>query len=118
MDPIMMPGMDLLARQLVAALRAHLAGGRPVPLEGSMVLWNAFGDLSATRTWHAAGPNPISFTEIEAYSRLMLLPLEPRHVATIRAMDAAWIDHRRGQTTDRPKPSGKITPAAFDAVFQ
>lgn len=110
---------DPLARRLVAALQAHLDGGPPVPPEGSLPLWNAFGALSAARTWHAAGPNPISYPEIAAYAVLMRWPFEPRHVAALRAMDRAWIAHvsRQGRQPGSRQPSGEISPALFDAMF-
>lgn len=120
---IMMPGLDPLVRQCVKALQAHLDGGRPVPPEGALPLWNAFCALSAARTWHASGPNPIGYPEIEAYARLMRWPFEPRHVAAIRAMDEVWIAHvdkRQAEASPeaRPKPSGDISPTIFDAVFR
>lgn len=109
--------MQSLAQRLVAAMREHLAGGPPLPPEGSAPLWNAFNALSAARTWHASGPNPISYPEIEAYARLMRWPFEPHHVAALRAMDAEWIAHVQRRTTGKPQPGGQLSPAVFDAVF-
>lgn len=58
-----------------------------------MPLWNAFQRLNATRSYHMAGPNPISFAEIEAFTRLIRQPLEPWQVAILLDMDAAWLGH-------------------------
>lgn len=121
-----MTGFDRLTTQLVAALRAHLAGGRPSVPEAGRPLWRAFCDLAGTRTWYAHGPNPITFAEIEAWCRVMREPLQPHHVEVIRALDAAWLEHARGQLAtpekDRKRavraPSGQeLTPALFDAVL-
>ncbi|GGG62755.1 hypothetical protein GCM10011415_06390 [Salipiger pallidus] len=67
------------------------------------------------------GPNPISFPEIEAYCRLMRLPLEPHHVEAIRAMDAMWIDRAyaksavpAGTKTLPQRSEHALTPAMFD----
>ena len=116
---------ERLRPQLVAALKAHLASGsKPVVLEAGELLWLAFGELSATRTTGFAGPNPITYAEIEAWARLNRWPLQPHHVAVIRALDDAFIEHVYAQ---RPGvPGGKVAlrssghavnPAAFDAVF-
>lgn len=84
--------MNRLKRQLCAAVRASLTGSKATPPEAGRTLWNAFQRLSAGRTYHAAGPNPIQHGEIEAFCRLRALPLAPRHVEILCAMDAAWLD--------------------------
>jgi len=112
-----------LEKLLVAALRRHLAGGKPVVPEAGVVLWNLFHEIGASRTYHAAGPHPISFAEIEAYARLHHWPLQPRHVAIIRALDDAWLEQAYAAMgapnagTPRRFPDQAINPAAFDAVF-
>lgn len=114
-----------LQRQILAALRDQLAGGSTRPPEGGVALWRAFASLSRARSWQAHGPNPISYPEIEAYCRLMRLPLEPRHVAIIRAMDEAWIEHAHDQLASRngkgpagQKSKSPLTSALFDALFR
>lgn len=107
---------------LVSVLRDHLAGSPSSVPEAGRLLWSIFADLSATRTYHMAGPNPISFAEIEAYCRLLRWPLEPHHVAIIRALDMAWLEHaqasRGGERKTVQRSSGQaVTPASFDAVF-
>ncbi len=65
--------MRALKRHLCAALRIQLRGGKALPPEAGLSLWSAFLDLSNTRTYHAAGPNPILMSEVAAYCRLMRL---------------------------------------------
>lgn len=122
--------MHRLETHLTAALRRHLTGGKPVVPEAGVLLWNLFMEISASRTYHAAGPNPISFAEIEAYCRLHRWPLQPHHVATIRELDDAWLEHayrkmqagggtKGGSTFDsnRYANAQPITAGGFDAVF-
>ena len=81
-----------LSRQLCAAVTAALSGGKVVRTpEAGLPLWNAFQRLNATRSYHMAGPNPISLAEIEAFTRLMRQPLEPWQVTILLDMDAAWL---------------------------
>ena len=115
--------MTRLHRLLCAALEAHLAGGKPRPPEGSGILWGAFLALSRARTCGPAGPNPISFTEIEAWSRLTRTPLEPQHVEIITAMDAIWMEkvYARSNAPEGVKALPQrsehgLTPALFDLV--
>lgn len=111
-----------LERQLCHVLRSHLSGSRaPVP-EAGRIAWGWFIDLCCTRTSNGFGPNPISYAEIEAYARLTRWPLEPRHIALIRAMDDVWLEHarktlHRGEEKPAPSSAPKISPQAFDAVF-
>lgn len=108
---------------LVAALKRHLGGDKPVVPEAGVLLWNLFIEISATRTYHAAGAHPIGFAEIGAYARLHCWPLQPHHVAIIRALDDAWLDHAyRKAAGGKPAKNfhgaqGEINPDAFDAVF-
>lgn len=100
--------LDQLERALCAAVKDRLAGGKTRPPEPGLLLWNVFQTLSAGRTYHAAGPNPIQFGEIEAFCRLKNLPLRPHHVETLQAMDAAWLGHAFSR---RPAPPGvKVLP--------
>jgi hypothetical protein len=108
--------------RLVDLLRSHLAGSPLRIPEAERLAWGWFVDLSATRTYHATGPSPIGYAEIEAYARLMRWPLEPRHVQLIRALDTVWLTHARrqqdGPAKPTPRSSGQtVNPAAFDAVF-
>lgn len=100
-----------LSDQMVTALQAHMASGNPRIPEAGRVLWQAFVALSRSRSYGGMGPNPISFGEMEAWCRLMRMPLEPHHVEIICALDQAWL-----RSEPPPKPRGGLTPGAFDAV--
>ena len=109
-----------MMRQMIGIARAA-AQGKPIRIpEGGRLLWRWFADLSASRTYHGAGPNPISYSEIEAYARLMRWPLRPDHVQMIRRMDDAFLAELMrslpgGTAYSRNAP--EITEEAFDAVF-
>ncbi len=116
--------MTRLERQLCAAVRASLSGGKMRPPEAGLPLWNAFRQLSSTRSYHMAGPNPLQPSEIEAFCRMMRLPLEPRHLRILLAMDQAWLGHAYakakapdGMKTLPPVSRHPISAALMDAVF-
>lgn len=112
-----------LSRQLCAAVTAALSGARVRPPEAGRPLWNAFQRLNATRTYHMAGPNPISFAEVEAFARLMRLPLEPWHVTILMDMDAAWLAGAQrakvpeGVKTLPPVSQQPLSAALLDVVM-
>ncbi|MXN48812.1 hypothetical protein GR138_26795 [Shinella kummerowiae] len=90
---------------LVAALREQLATGSSarIPAGGDLI-WQWFKDLSSTRTAHAAGANPISFAEMEAYFRLRRVSPGEHHVDILLAMDAVFLGHIHEGS--RPLPEG------------
>jgi hypothetical protein len=110
---------------LCEAIREDRPGNRAkIPL-GSAVLWGAFIHLSNARSMGQAGPNPVSFAEIEAYCRVMRMPLEPHHVGILLAMDDAWLKKvsRGGAIPEGVKTlpvasDHSITPAMFDLVLR
>ena len=115
--------MNDIQRLLCAEIARNLkAGDRPRIPAGGELLWCWFRDLHATRQVGYSGPMPISFGEIEAYARLNRLPMEPRHVAILRAMDRSFLE-----AIDETAPPGvkeasrvsgqKLTAAIFDACF-
>ncbi|MCE6960569.1 hypothetical protein LAZ40_16210 [Cereibacter sphaeroides] len=111
-----------LQTQICTALRQRLAGQKPRLPDAAGFLWGAFWQLSRCRTMHAAGPNPIGWTEIVAWARLMRVPLEPHHVAILTAMDDVWLDHAygaRGPGGQAPavQSSQPLTPQILDAMF-
>jgi hypothetical protein len=54
----------------------------------------AFAELSSARGSNGNGPNPISYTEIAAWAQLTGRTLTPWLVATLVAMDRAWLAAR------------------------
>lgn len=115
-----------LERHLCEALRLHLTGaGLAVP-EAGRVLWRVFIRLSEARAYSPIGPNPISFSEIDAWCRLMNVPLQPHHVSILRAMDVVWIDQfyarqapaPAGVKTLSPISKQPLTAALFDVAVQ
>lgn len=114
-----------LERQLGTGLTAILQGKSAPAMnpEAGRLAWGWFVDLHQTRTHGFAGPNPISFAEIEAYARLHRWPLAARHIDLIIALDRAYLAHANHSshlTGGNPQPRGseqKLSPAAFDAVF-
>lgn len=115
-----------LHRQLGEAMKQHLVTGKAPRLpEAGRLFWQWFGELNGGRTWHQAGPNPIGHAEIEAWARLSRWPLKPHHVAAIRALDDAWLEHfysKRAkpaseQKTLPPRSQHAVSPKIFDAIF-
>ena len=70
-----------------AQARAHLRGPDLPP--DARHAWAVFASLSRTRTMSSAGPNPISYLEIDAYCRVTHDRLTPLDVALIREADDA-----------------------------
>jgi hypothetical protein len=113
-----------LQKLLCAEVRRNLkAGDRPRIPAGGELLWRWFSDLCGTRQAGLNGPLPIAFNEIAAYAWLFTIPIEPRHVVVLKAMDAAFLDEIAEST---PPPGTKIAPrvsprplssALFDANF-
>lgn len=114
----------LLCTELKRQLDAKGMVVMAIPAGGEL-LWRWFLDLNRTRRAGLAGPEPISYGEIEAYARASGWPIEPRHVAILRAMDDAWMEHSRKRTAPAPegvKAMGPVsttpmTAGLFDAVF-
>lgn len=119
--------LSWLSDRLCEALRWQLAhpgrgDGPQVPWAGRR-LWSVFLDLNAARGSNGWGPNPISHSEIEAWSRLHREPVRPWELDILRAMDAAYLEHatqtasKGQQTPSQPSSSRPMSPALFDAVF-
>lgn len=114
-----------LQARLCDALAESLGGRRPVLPAGGELLWLWFLDLNRTRTYHAAGPNPLQYTEIKAYAALSGWPIEQHHVAILVAMDEAWLGYFRRSSTQTPDgvkimpPISKrpISAGLVDAMF-
>lgn len=113
-----------LEKAMVAALEQALATSQSVIVPpGGSLLWNWFMALNATRTWHMNGPNSISYADIEAYGHINRWSLAAHHVAILRAMDAAYVEHFYSkrvadkENATAPRPTGEISADLFDAVF-
>lgn len=110
----------LLSSEIIRNLKA---GDRPRIPAGGELLWKWFGDLSRTRPMGFGGPCPITYAEIDAYARLHRLPIEPRHVSVLVAMDRAFLDALdeskppEGVKTLPPISTRPVTSALFDAAF-
>jgi len=117
---------DRLSRQLCDALTAHLRSKEAPRLpDAGQALWKAFTALSAARGFHQYGPNPISFTEIEAWARLTRTPLQPHHVEIIRALDVVFLEHfapgKRAPDGVKAIPHRSphaLSPELFDAALR
>lgn len=114
-----------LQARLCDALAESLAGRKPVLPAGGELLWTWFLDLNRMRTYHAAGPNPLQYSEIRAYAALSGWPIAQRHVAILVAMDEAWMANLRTVSTQAPggvktmPPISKrpISAGLVDAMF-
>ncbi|REF67402.1 phage tail assembly chaperone [Paracoccus versutus] len=116
--------MSRLKDQLCAALRARLAGKRVIAPEAGWPLLDAFQALSVARSYGSAGPNPISWAELAAWSQVMRRPIEPAHAEIIMDLDQVWLEHasRGGKAPEGVKalaPVSKhpISAALLDAVM-
>lgn len=117
--------MSDISKLLCAELARNLtAGDRPRVPAGGELLWRWFQDLHGTRQVGFSGFQPLTYAEIDAYARLHRLPLEPRHVGILRAMDRAFfaaIDKAKppeGVKALPPISSRPMSAALFDAVMQ
>lgn len=116
---------SLLSKLMAEAVRRSLADNRmpPIPAGGDL-LWRWFCDLSAARSFHAYGPNPISWSDIRAYMAVSRWPIEPHHIAILLAMDRAYLEfdlaERRApvSSADNFRRSGRpLSTTLFDAMF-
>lgn len=58
--------------------------------KGGDHLLSWFYQLSDTRSYSDGMPQPITFTEIEAWSRLSRTRLKPHHIEALTMLDAAY----------------------------
>lgn len=113
-------GRDL-QNALCRTLEAVLEGKRPQMPEASGYILDAFMDLSRARTYHASGPNPITWKAMAAWSQMMRKPLPPHHAAIVMALDNTWMQHanRRmaGGSVAAPSVSNtSLAAGLFDAL--
>ncbi len=92
---------------------------------GGELLWKWFIDLNRTRTFHMAGPNPISYAEIGAYAAATGWPIGAHHIETLTAMDRVFLEHHAKLAASKPDgvkvlpPVSKVPLSAglLDAMF-
>ncbi|WP_157971140.1 phage tail assembly chaperone [Pseudogemmobacter bohemicus] len=84
--------MKRLERIICEAMKGRPLGARVEVPEVARPLWRVFSTLSRTRTYSSLGPNALQFGEVEAYCRMMRLPLHPEHIEILMAMDRVWLD--------------------------
>lgn len=112
--------MNDLPDKMLDAVRSLVRTKKPpvIPAGGAL-LWQWFVALSNTRADGMNGPQPISFLEISAWRSLMNMPVEPRHVVILRAMDNAYLaavaQSRGGGLI--PVSDHAMTADMFDAMF-
>lgn len=54
-------------------------------------VWSFFLELHSARTAGFSGPNPITFSEMEAWSKLTHQPINPFDVAVIKQIDNTYL---------------------------
>jgi hypothetical protein len=81
---------SLLCNELQRQLEAGRVTRVMLPAGGDLI-WRWFIDLNKSRSRHTTGPNPITYAEIDAYSRLTRWPIEPRHLEILMAMDRVFL---------------------------
>lgn len=75
--------------ELGLALAEKERGGE-VPFDGEF-LWGWFWELHQGRKNSGFGPNPLSWTEMEAWAQVTEIRLTPFEALTFRAMDNAFL---------------------------
>lgn len=113
--------MRRLEEQLCTVIRKRVLGQRCRVPDAGADLMQVFRRLSHARSFGAHGPNPISFTDIDAWCRLMRVPLQPAHVAIICAMDRAfmeaWCSKRDAGQADGAKTLPPISQQPLNAAL-
>ena len=74
----------------------------PMP-ENYRHCWSWFGELSRTRSSNGFGQNPISYSEIDSWSRLTNIELTPLEVSAIMRLDSAYLTIQAEQIAQRSK---------------
>jgi len=74
----------------------------PMP-ENYAYCWAWFGELSRTRSSNGLGQNPISYAEIDAWSKLTNIELTPLEVSAIMRLDSAYLTIQAEQIAKRSK---------------
>lgn len=86
--------LEAVAQQL-GRLPDALANAPSLPAGGEFV-WSVFNELHPCRSLGMAGPQPISFVELDAWQRVTGIRLRPFELQAIRAIDFAFLESVRG----------------------
>jgi hypothetical protein len=54
-------------------------------------IWQAFVDLHSGRSYSANGPNPLTWSDMQAWAALMGLDLKEWEIRVIKALDGVWL---------------------------
>lgn len=116
--------MKRLENTLCTALEALLTGQKARLPDAGGELLDAFLALSRARSYHAHGPNPITWEALAAYSSIMRNPIPPHHAQIIMALDDVWmrdagrrIAGRAGAPAAPMVSSTPLSRELFDAVL-
>lgn len=88
---------------------SHRSQGRRVvvampPPSATAYLWSWFHELSSQRQSGMNGPLPLTYQEIEAWSKLSRIRLAPWEVSVLRRLDAAWMVFIASPNAPTPPP--------------
>lgn len=109
--------MTISSRLMVAALKAHLeTEDKPVIPPGGSLFWKWFMDLSRRRSYHASGPNAIDDAQILAYRSNHRIPMEPRHIDVLKAMDDAFLEAVYAKRATAPEGAKTLPPISKRAL--
>lgn len=64
--------------------------GPPFPTRYAYI-WEMFLSLHTGRSYHEGGPNPLSWSDIGAWDRLLHVGLKDWEIRAIKALDALWL---------------------------
>lgn len=82
--------------EMLAALRWHLngrLGAEPYLGAEHEFVWTAFWALSGRRSYNGAGPNPIAWAEIAAWSQIRGATFDELELEAVLALDREFIAH-------------------------
>ncbi len=69
----------------------------PDPPAAASDIWDWYWELRAAAPSGMNGPNPVSWTELEAWSRLTARPLSRRQLHLLRLLDVAFLNSHAEQ---------------------
>lgn len=80
---------------------------QPVPPEIVRDVWEWYWDLRAATEAGFAGPQPVKYSEVKAWSDLMKIPICPEQVRYLRIMDSEYlnISAKENKATTRSTPA-------------